>query len=56
MMKSYKFRLEPNKEQRVTLKATLDTCRHLYNNALASRKLQVELYRLPMTRQSGLVK
>ncbi|GCC10496.1 putative transposase [archaeon] len=51
MMKSYKFRLEPNKEQRVTLKATLDTRRHLYNNALASRKLQAELYRLPMTRQ-----
>ncbi|HDL15673.1 MAG TPA: hypothetical protein ENH28_05940 [Euryarchaeota archaeon] len=51
MMKSYKFRLEPNKEQRVTLKATLDTCRHLYNNALASRKLQAELYRLPIAKQ-----
>ncbi|GCC10953.1 helix-turn-helix domain protein [archaeon] len=56
MMKSYKFRLEPNKEQRVTLKATLDTCRHLYNDALGSRKLQAELYRLPIAKQWITVK
>ncbi|HDL15254.1 MAG TPA: hypothetical protein ENH28_03740, partial [Euryarchaeota archaeon] len=48
MMKSYKFRLYPSKKQRVTLEATLDTCRHLYNNALGCRKLQAELYQLPI--------
>ncbi|HDL16113.1 MAG TPA: transposase, partial [Euryarchaeota archaeon] len=51
MLRAYKYRLYPNKEQKIILEATLDTCRHLYNNALASRKLQAELYRLPMTRQ-----
>ncbi|GBE54116.1 putative transposase [archaeon BMS3Bbin15] len=56
MHKSYKYRLYPNKEQRVALEATLDTCRHLYNNALASRKLQAELYQLPIEKQWITVK
>ena len=38
-MKSYKYRLYPSKKQRVKLEATLDICRHLYNDALGSRKL-----------------
>ena len=42
MMKSYKFRIYPNKNQTVRLISTLDTCRHLYNDALADRKLQAK--------------
>ncbi len=48
MLKSYKYRLYPGKKQIVKLEATLDTCRHLYNDALCNRKLQGELYRLPI--------
>ncbi len=42
MLKSYKYRLYPSKKQIVKLEATLDTCRHLYNDALGNRKLQAE--------------
>lgn len=37
-MKSFQFRIYPNKNQTVRLISTLNTCRHLYNNALAERK------------------
>ena len=56
MLRAYKYRLYPNKEQKIILEPTLDTCRHLYNNALASRKLQAELYRLPIAKQWITVK
>ncbi len=56
MLKSYKYRLYPSKKQIVKLEATLDTCRHLYNNALGSRKLEAELYRLPIEKQWITVK
>jgi len=55
-MKSYKYRLYPSKKQIVKLEATLDTCRHLYNTSLGSRKLQAELYRLPIPKQWITVK
>ncbi|MGP8322442.1 MAG: RNA-guided endonuclease InsQ/TnpB family protein [Methanosarcinaceae archaeon] len=42
MMKSYKFRIYPNKNQSVRLISTLNTCRHLYNDALAERKQQAK--------------
>jgi transposase len=38
MQKSFKFRLYPSKEQRAKLEQTLNTCRILYNNALAERR------------------
>jgi len=38
MKTAYKFRMYPNRQQEVQLEATLDTCRHLYNLALADRK------------------
>ena len=50
MLKTYKYRLYSNKEQEIRLEATLDTCSHLYNNALGSRKLQAELYILPIAK------
>ncbi|GCC10824.1 helix-turn-helix domain protein [archaeon] len=56
MLKSYKYRLYPSKKQIVKLETTLDTCRHLYNNALGSRKLQAELYRPPIEKQWITVK
>jgi len=38
MKTAYKFRMYPNKQQEASLDLTLDTCRHLYNRALADRK------------------
>jgi putative transposase len=38
MKTAYKFRLYPNKQQEAQLDLTLETCRHLYNTALADRK------------------
>jgi len=35
---AYKFRMYPNRLQEAQLDLTLDTCRHLYNTALADRK------------------
>jgi len=35
---AYKFRMYPNKQQEAQLDLTLDTCRYLYNLALADRK------------------
>jgi len=46
MKKAYMFRIYPNKNQEVTMVRTLNTCRHLYNDALAERKKQAELNRL----------
>lgn len=48
MKKAYSFRIYPNKNQEVKLDRTLNTCRHLYNDALAERKRQSELNRLKM--------
>ncbi|MFQ6135629.1 MAG: RNA-guided endonuclease InsQ/TnpB family protein [Candidatus Hydrothermarchaeales archaeon] len=39
MRKAFKFRLYPNREQRAKLVQTLETCRILYNNALAERRV-----------------
>ena len=38
MKTAYKFRMYPNKQQEASLDLTLDTCRYLYNLALADRK------------------
>jgi putative transposase len=38
MKTAYKFRMYPNKQQEAMLDLTLETCRHLYNAALADRK------------------
>ena len=46
MMKSYNFRIYPNKNQTVRLISTLNTCRHLYNDSLAERKHQAEINRI----------
>jgi transposase len=35
---AYKFRMYPTKQQIAILDMTLETCRHLWNNALADRK------------------
>jgi len=46
MLKAYKFRIYPNKNQTVRIIGTLNTCRHLYNNSLAERKHQAEINRI----------
>jgi len=40
---AYKFRMYPNKQQEAQLEQTLDTCRRLYNIALADRKAAYEI-------------
>lgn len=45
-MKSYQFRIYPNKNQEVKLNRTLSTCRHLYNDALEERRKRAELNRI----------
>ena len=41
-MKSFQYRIYPNKNQTVRLIGTLNTCRHLYNASLAERKQQAK--------------
>ncbi len=50
MRRAFKYRLYPSREQRTALEQTLNTCRVLYNNALAERKRQAEMYMLPVER------
>ena len=42
MKTAYKFRMYPNRLQEAQLDLTLETCRHLYNTALADRKKAYE--------------
>ncbi|MDO9517001.1 MAG: transposase [Methanosarcinaceae archaeon] len=46
MIKTYKFRIYPSKQQEVKLISTLNTCRWLYNSSLSERKHQAEMNRL----------
>ena len=46
MKKAFQFRIYPNKKQEVTMVRTLNTCRHLYNDALSERKIRIELNKL----------
>jgi putative transposase len=38
MLKAYRYKLKPNKQQRYALARTLDVCRELYNDCLQQRK------------------
>jgi len=42
MKTAFKLRMYPNRQQEAQLELTLDTCRHLYNLALADRKYSYE--------------
>ncbi len=42
MKAAYKFRMYPNKQQEAMLDLARETCRHLYNQALADRKTAYE--------------
>ena len=44
--KTYKFRIYPNRNQETALIFTLNTCRYLYNAALAKRKHEGDINRL----------
>lgn len=39
-MKTFRYKLQPNKQQRLSLQRTLDTCRDVWNLALEQRKMQ----------------
>jgi len=43
MIKSFQYRIYPNKKQEVILNRTLTTCRNLYNSCLSDRKKQSEM-------------
>lgn len=43
MKTACKFRMYPNRQQNARLELTLDTCRYLYNQALADRKNVYEI-------------
>ncbi len=51
MKTAYKFRLYPNKQQEAMLDLTLETCRHLYNLALADRKNAYEVEGISRTHE-----
>jgi putative transposase len=40
MLKTFKYKLDPNRTQRLALEKTLDICRELWNLALEQRKMQ----------------
>lgn len=46
MRKTFQFRIYPTKNQEVKLISTLNTCRHLYNNALSERRDQAKFNQL----------
>jgi len=47
--KTFKYRLYPNRKQRESLLATLEVCRHLYNDALQERREAWKVCRTPVT-------
>ena len=38
MLKAYKFRIYPNKEQQIKINKTFGCCRFVYNNILSYKK------------------
>lgn len=49
-IRNYKFRIYPNKEQEEKLLRWLETCRRIYNAALAQRKEAWDQEKRPVTR------
>jgi len=47
--KTFKYRLYPNRKQRESWLATLEVCRHLYNDALQERREAWKVCRTPVT-------
>jgi len=52
MLKAYKFRLYPNKEQEEQIQKTFGCCRFVYNQTLAYRKEKYETNKEPMNKTS----
>lgn len=50
MLKSYKYRIYPNKEQEVLIQKTFGCCRFVYNQTLNYRKEQYEKYNKSMSK------
>jgi putative transposase len=55
MLKTYKYKLEPNKHHRFLLEKTLDTCRDLHNICLEQRQYQ-RVHRFEQDRQLTALK
>lgn len=50
MLKAYKYRIYPNKEQEILIQKTFGCCRFVYNNTLAHRKELYETQKEPMNK------
>ena len=48
MLKAYKYRIYPNKEQKIQIAKTFGCCRFVYNQTLAYRKESYEKERKPV--------
>ena len=56
MLKTFVFRIYPNKEQIQLLDATIETCRRWYNECLAERKFEYETNRKSISKFDQLAK
>ena len=52
MLKAYKYRLYPNKEQEYQIQKTFGCCRFVYNQTLSYRKTKYEYYKESMNKTS----
>lgn len=50
MLKAYKFRIYPNKQQEIQIRKTFGCCRFVYNKTLAYRKDKYETSKEPMNK------
>ncbi len=50
MLKAYKYRIYPNKEQKVQIAKTFGCCRFIYNQTLAYRKETYEKEKKPVSK------
>ncbi len=48
MLKAYKYRIYPNKEQKIQIAKTFGCCRFVYNQTLAYQKESYEKERKPV--------
>ena len=59
MLKAYKYRIYPNKEQKIQIAKTFGCCRFVYNQTLAYRKETNKKERKPVVKidcnNSGII-
>lgn len=53
MLKAYKYRLYPNREQEILINKTIGSCRFIFNHYLAKRKYAYENYKIKLNYNSN---